>query len=115
MPDIGFGAPRKAEATRVAQALAELANGGLAERMRLDAGVRVLVTARRALALAGGAVPADADAALVMDVAAGWDPAATTAAEHVEAMPVAELDAFLAAAPRWAARLAAAEPLRRAA
>jgi hypothetical protein len=52
----------------------------------------------------------------VLRVAQAWDPAATTASEHVEHLDPAELDAFLAAAPRWAASVRdAARETRRAA
>lgn len=84
--------------------MTELAEGGLVERMRLDAGVRLLVTARRfaATALPRNAAPSPAEA-VVTRVTRGWDPAATTAAEYIETLPVGELDAFLAAGPVWAA------------
>uniref|UniRef100_UPI0022EB1E6D hypothetical protein n=1 Tax=Falsiroseomonas oryzae TaxID=2766473 RepID=UPI0022EB1E6D len=98
-------AQRAADAVRgrAMAAVAEFADGGLAERMRLDAATRVLVTARRLLSVAPREAASGAAAGVVMRVARSWDPAATTAAEHVEALPLAELDAFLAAAPRWAA------------
>ncbi len=118
MPDIGNGVPH--DAVRAVQAAAELADGGLAERMRVDAGVRLLVTARRlASALPRAARPSAAEA-VVMRVARGWDTSATTAAEYVETLPVADLDAFLTAGPAWAAeqrdRVATApELIRRAA
>ncbi len=93
----------RAEQGRVLAAVAEIAGPGLAERMRLDAAARVLVTARRLLQVAPRAAGAGAAAATVLPVARAWDPAATTATEHVESLTLAELDAFLAAAPRWAA------------
>jgi hypothetical protein len=88
----------------VMRAMAELAEGGLGERMRLDAGVRLLVTARRfdATALPRNTTPSPAEA-VVTGVTRGWDPMATTAAEYIETLPVRELDAFLAAGPIWAA------------
>lgn len=114
MPDIGVGAPR--HAARVMQAVAELADGGLAERMRLDAGVRLLVTARRVadLSMPRSGTPGRAEM-VVARVLRGWDPWAVTAAEYLEALPVRELDAFLAAGPVWAAELteAAAPALTR--
>ncbi|MGG5809178.1 hypothetical protein [Falsiroseomonas sp. CW058] len=102
MPDIGVAVSR--QAARVMQAVAELADGGLAERMRIDAGVRLLVTARRvaSIALPRHEAPSEAEAT-VLRVMRGWDPATTTAAEHLETLAVAELDAFLAAGPVWAA------------
>lgn len=116
MPEMAQGSAR-VERGSVMAAVAELAGGGLHERMRLDAAVRVLVTARRMLAVAPREAAAGPAASVVLRVARAWDPAATTAAEHVEALAPAELDAFLAAAPRWAAsvRDAAGESLRRAA
>lgn len=106
-----------AERGRVLAAVAELADDGLAERMRLDAAARVLVTARRMLTLAPRDAAQGQASAVVLRIARGWDPAATTAAEHVEALAPTELDAFLAAAPRWAAavRDAASGDERRAA
>lgn len=92
-----------AERGRVLAAVAELADGGLAERMRLDAAARVLVMARRLLTLTPREAAQGPASGLVLRVARGWDPAATTAAEHVEGLAPSELDAFLAAAPRWAA------------
>lgn len=106
----------RAEPGHVLAAVVELAEGGLAERMRLDAAARVLVTARRMLRIAPHQAAAGQAAEVVLRVARAWDPAATTAAEHVEALAPADLDAFLAAAPRWAASVRdAALPERRAA
>jgi hypothetical protein len=108
----------QAERARVIAAVAELAGSGLAERMRADAAARVLLTARRLLAVAPREAASGPHAAAVLHLARGWDPAATTAAEHVEALAPAELDAFLAAAPRWAAAVREATgkgPRRRAA
>lgn len=117
MPDVARS-DDQVERGRVIAAVAELAGGGLAERMRLDAAARVLVTARRLLAVAPREAAAGPAAATVLRVARAWDPAALTAAEQVEALAPAELDAFLAAAPRWAASVgegARGEPRRRAA
>jgi hypothetical protein len=116
MPDIGIGAPLRFGTARVLQAVSELAEGGLGERMRMDAAVRILVTARRAMALHLAGRLGCAASATVTRIAGTWDPAATTAAEHVEALPVAQLDAFLDAAPAWAAGLREVrEPIRKAA
>lgn len=105
------------EQGRVMSAVAELADNGLVERMRLDAAVRVLVTAKRLLAIAPRDAASGAAAATVLRVVRGWDATATTAGEHVETLAPSELDAFLAAAPRWAAsvRDAAGGEARRAA
>ena len=108
MPETVANGSGAADRGRVIAAVAELAGGGLAERMRLDAAVRVLVTARRMLAVSPREAASGPASALVLRVAWAWDPSATTAAEHVEALAPAELDAFLAAAPRWAAAVHAA-------
>jgi hypothetical protein len=101
MPNEGEGVSR--QAMRMVEAVAELADGGLEERMRIDAGVRLLVSARRlSSALPRTAMPSRAEA-VIARVMRGWDPAAITAAEYLEALPVAELDAFIAAGPVWAA------------
>jgi hypothetical protein len=101
MPDPGVGVSR--QAMRVIETVAELADGGLAERMRIDAGVRLLVSARRlAAALPRAGRPSGAEST-VMRVTRGWDASATTAAEYLETLPVAELDAFIEAGPIWAA------------
>jgi hypothetical protein len=117
MPDGVAKVANRAEQARVMAAVAELAEDGLAERMRLDAAARVLVTAWRLLSLAPREAASGPSAAPVLRVARGWDPSAITAAEHVEALVPGELDAFLAAAPRWAAsvRDAAGAETRRAA
>jgi hypothetical protein len=92
----------RSEQGRVMAAVADLAGPGFAERMRLDAATRVLVTARRLMRVAPGAAASGSASAAVLCVAHAWDPAATTAAEHVESLPPVQLDAFLAAAPAWA-------------
>ena len=102
MPESSGRTQLQADRGRVLAALAELAGGGLAERMRLDAASRILVTARRMLEVSPREAAAGSDAVIVLDVARDWDPAVTTAAEHVEALAPVELDLFLAAAPRWA-------------
>lgn len=112
---VALHAPRF-ERDRVMAAVAELAEFGLSERMRLDAAERLLVTARRMLIVAPREAAAGTAAAAVLRVARAWDPAATTASEHVEHLDPAELDAFLAAAQRWAASVRdAARQTRRAA
>lgn len=104
MPDIGVGVPRNV--ARVMRTVAELADGGLGERMRLDAGVRLLVTARRVadLALPRHNAPSDAGQ-VVARILRGWDPWAVTAAEYLETLAVRELDGFVAAGPVWAAEV----------
>jgi hypothetical protein len=91
---------------RALRSIADLAGEAMADRMRVDAAARILTIARRALVLqlqaAGPVEP------VVSDLAQGWDPGATTATEFLETLPVQKLDAFLAAAPRWAASVRAA-------
>ncbi len=102
MPEIVAQHSGQAERNRALAAVAELAGPGLVERMRLDAAERVLVMARRLLALAPREAAQGPGASLVLRIARSWDPHVTTAAEHVESLSPAELDAFLAAASRWA-------------
>jgi hypothetical protein len=95
-------------AAALARTLAEMAEGTLADRIRLEQAARVIVTARRAAALvAAGAIakPAAADPAVraVTEIARHWDAAAVTAREYAEALPVAALERLLRAAPAWAA------------
>jgi hypothetical protein len=116
MPHVVVQPVVRADPGLVLAAVAELAEGGLVERMRLDAAARVLVTARRMLAISPRAAVGGEAAEVVLRVTRAWDPGATTAAEHVESLAPAELDAFLAAAPRWAASVRdATRPERRAA
>ena len=105
MPDGLVRSGPGSEVGRVMAAVAEMADGGLSERMRLDAAARVLVAARRMLDLAPREAATGTAAAAVLQVARGWDPALTTAAEQADALSPAALDAFLAAAPRWAASI----------
>jgi hypothetical protein len=88
--------------------LADLAQGNLAERLRLDLAARILGTARRVaeLAAAGELAAIGAPKAVL-----GWDSAATTAREHAEVMTPAEIDALLVDAPRWASALLAGQGL----
>lgn len=102
-------APLAARRRITMDALAELAEGGLAERLRLDAAARVLRTARRAADMTGRAMA-------LPPAILGWDPMATTAREHVETLTPSQVDALLAEGARWAAALLQAQPeLRRAA
>jgi len=103
MPDVGFGdAPYRGE-QRSNKALAEIADHGLADLMRRDAAVRVLVLARR-LAMRGCVPDVETAAeALVRGVSENWDPMAITAAEYADSLGVATLDAFLLASRARAA------------
>lgn len=80
------------------EALAELAEGSLGERLRLEEAARVLRTARRALDITGTALPPPPSMA-------GWDSRVTTAREYVETLRPTEIDRLLAEGPRWAAAL----------
>ncbi|NGM22286.1 hypothetical protein G3576_19870 [Roseomonas stagni] len=106
MADTGRDRQPEAAKIRALRSIADLAGDGLAERMRIDAAARILTIARRAVTLkldaAGPVEP------IVSDLALRWDPSTTTATEYLEALSVQQLDAFLAAAPRWAASVRAA-------
>jgi hypothetical protein len=80
-------------------ALAEIANDNLAERLRHEAAARILVAARRIRARLGAGQRGEH---LVDSLAAGWDPRSVTALEYAEGLPVRVLDGLLGAAPRWA-------------
>jgi hypothetical protein len=90
----------------LARTLADLADGGLPDRIRLEHAARVVVIARRA---AGLAQPSAADPAVqaVTEIARHWDDTTVTALEYAETLPEAALDRLLRAAPAWAAALAA--------
>ncbi|WP_244407423.1 hypothetical protein [Roseomonas fluvialis] len=94
----------------LARSLADIAEGGLAHRMRLEQAARVIVAARRAshLAAAGAlALPAtDPAVQAVTEIARHWDDTAVTALEYAEGLPVAALERLLRAAPSWAAAFA---------
>ncbi|MBB5690309.1 hypothetical protein GXW77_06855 [Roseomonas alkaliterrae] len=99
---------RHSQTAVLARILAELAEGRLPERIRLEQAARVIVTARRvadlaaqgALALPSAALPA---VRAVTEIARNWDPSALTAFEYAESLPVAAVDRLLRAAPDWAA------------
>lgn len=99
----------------LARALADLAEGGLADRIRLEQAARVIVTARRAARLADAgalALPSVNDPAVqaVTEIARHWDDASVTALEYAETLPAAALERLLRAAPAWAAAFGAASP-----
>lgn len=101
------------QAATLARTLADLAEGGLADRIRLEQAARVIVAARRAATLAEAgalALPSVADPAVqaVTEIARHWDATAVTALEYAETLPQAALERLLRAAPRWAAAFAAA-------
>jgi hypothetical protein len=86
-------------------ALRGLAQGDLAERLRLDAAARILGIVRR---MAKDGIPAPR-------AALDWNPALVTAREQAEAMTPAQVDALLAEAPVWAKDALAVPALRQAA
>lgn len=102
---------RHTQTAILARILAELAEGRLPERIRLEQAARVIVTARRAadlaaqgaLALPVAAIPA---VRAVTEIARSWDSAAVTAFEYAETLPDAAIDRLLRAAPGWAAAFA---------
>ena len=101
------------QTSTLARTLAELAEGALPERIRLEQAARVIVTARRAATLAAAGaltLPSVADPAVqaVTEIARHWDDAAVTALEYAESLPEAALDRLLRAAPAWAAAFSAA-------
>lgn len=99
---------KRTQTAALARALAEMAEGGLPARIRLEQAARVIVTARRAATLAAeGALrlPAVSDPAVqaVTEIARHWDEKAVTAFEYAETLPEAALERLLRAAPAWAA------------
>jgi hypothetical protein len=99
-------------AAALARSLADIADGALADRIRLEQAARIIVTARRAAGLAATgalALPSVADPAVkaVTEIARHWDADAVTALEYAETLPVAALERLLRAAPGWAAAFAA--------
>lgn len=95
-------------AATLARSLAEIAEGALPDRIRLEQAARVIVAARRAALLATQgmiAAPSVTDPAVqaVTEIARHWDAQAVTALEYAEALPVAALERLLRAAPGWAA------------
>jgi hypothetical protein len=98
-------------AAALGRSLAEIAQGALSDRIRLEQAARVIVAARRAARLAQDgamAMPSVADPAVqaVTEIARHWDDAAVTAVEYAESLPVAALERLLRAAPAWAAAFA---------
>lgn len=104
--------------TSLKRSLAEIAEGGLPGRIRLEQAARIIVTARRIAASAGAGFPvpaSSADARAVNEIARHWDATLLTAVEYAEGLPEAALDRLLRAAPGWAAAFQAATPHRLAA
>jgi hypothetical protein len=93
----------RAERARLLSTIADLADDGLAERMRLEAAARAIVAARRWRGFAAKGAPGGPLATRMLRIADAWDASATTAVEHAEGLRPAELDGLLAAARDWAA------------
>lgn len=110
MPALGQARPSKAMRGSALEALDELASGRFAERMRLDAGARLLVLVKRVLMLrAAGmlpeAVPGQAQRRAVIEIeriASGWNPTALTAGEYVSDLPPRDVRLLVELAPVWA-------------
>ena len=108
MPDAGLELSREEMRLRAVHALEELADGSFAERMRVEAAARIVVTLRRVAVLAaagefGGAAPAGP----LAELAARWDAAAMTASEFADTLSPAELALLTEGAPAWAEALRA--------
>lgn len=104
----------------LARTLADMADGSLATRLRLEQAAHVLSAARRLADLAdAGALrlPPVANPAVqaVTEIARHWDASAVTALEFAETLPVAVTERLLRAAPAWAAAVQPAAPARLAA
>jgi hypothetical protein len=102
------------------RSLAEMADGSLAARIRLEQAARVITTARRASVLAAAGVlrlPNLPDAAVqaVTEITRHWDAAAVTALEYAETLPEAAIERLLRNAPAWAAAFQPGTPTRLAA
>jgi hypothetical protein len=97
------------ERARVLSTIADLAEDGLAERMRLEAAARAVVAARRWRGFAAKGTPSGPLAAKLLRIADSWDASVTTAVEHVEGLRPSEVDGLIAAARHWAAMVRAAE------
>ena len=99
--------------TTLDRILAEIAEGNLADRIRLEQAARVITAARRAADLAATGtlrLPSATDRSVqaVTEIARHWDAAAVTALEYAETLPAVALDRLLRAAPTWAAAFSSA-------
>lgn len=108
-----FALPPAARRRMTLDALTDLAQGDLTDRLRIEAVVRILSTLRRVAEMVeGGVLPGGVEApAVVRD----WNPRLTTAREHAETMTPAQIDHLLAEAPAWAEAVLLARPARHAA
>lgn len=100
------------------EALAEVATGRFADRMRLDAAARLLMVVKRVLLLRATGMlrevaprnPQRQAVSEVERIVARWNPGATTAAEFVQDMAPRDVLLLVRLAPIWAgvaARVAA--------
>ena len=106
-----FALPPAARRRMTLDALTDLTQGNLADRLRLEAAARILCTVRRvAEMMQEGSLPGGVAApAVVRD----WNPRLTTAREQAETMTPAEIDRLLAEAPAWAEAVLLARPAQR--
>lgn len=105
---------RRDRALAVVAALAEDVAGAA---MRETEAARILDLAREVAMLAqdghiAAVVPSDAAGQVIVEIARHWDPAAVTAREYVESLPVVVTDRLLRAGPAWAAGLLAPKARR---
>jgi hypothetical protein len=95
---------------RALDGLAELSSGRFAERMRIDAASRLLVTVHRVLRLRAAGMmitpqprPAQRRAMLEVErICTGWNPASMTATEFVSDLPPADVKLLMELSPVWA-------------
>lgn len=103
---------------RATAGLAELASGRFAERMRLDAAARLVMTIHRVLALRGAGMMPDPRprpsqrraVAEVERVAHDWNPASMTVREFVSELPPADVKVLIELSPIWADAMARCDP-----
>lgn len=98
---MAFAYPDSSRATL--DALAAMADGRLAESLRLDTAARMLTTTRRALELSQAGDLAGP--ALLPPLLAGWERGAMTAREYAESLPPAQLDRLVLDGARWASAM----------
>jgi hypothetical protein len=103
--------PPAARRRMTLDALSDLTQGNLADRLRLEAAARILGTVRRvAEMMAEGTLPGGVEMPAAVQ---GWNPRLTTAREHAETMMPAQIDRLLDQAPAWAEAVLLARPPQR--
>ncbi|MBC9179920.1 hypothetical protein [Pseudoroseomonas ludipueritiae] len=106
-----FALPPAARRRMTLDALTDLTQGDLADRLRLQAAARILSTIRRVAEMVQeGSLPGEV---AVPAAAQSWNPRLTTAREHAETMTPAQIDRLLAEAPAWAEAVLLARPAQR--